>query len=228
MAHLFLAFLYSTRFLSKVATESLGLYCKAFPLPTPLDWTFASTRASSRFWGVGPGRWLFVSQPSGTFYFAVCHAVRHGRPQSLPLSIYSDPPWPSATRRPNGSSPVSAAGFRERGGFPTVFYSDGILDKQGSKVMFTQQILHFLHVTSTGRYMAARGGEKGSLTWRGIILTFTLFFSGCYLSALLSLSASVCISLCHPICHLLTTSVCHKIPHTPKLTLILAFKLSNY
>lgn len=101
MAHLFLAFLYSTRFLSKVATESLGLYCKAFPLPTPLDWTFASTQASSRLWGVGPSRWLFVSQPSGTFYFAVCHAVRHGRPQSLPLSIYSDPPWPSAMRRPN-------------------------------------------------------------------------------------------------------------------------------
>lgn len=39
-------------------------------------------------------------------------------------------------------------------------HSDGILDKQGSEVMFTPQTLNFLHVTSDRRYMVARGGEK--------------------------------------------------------------------
>lgn len=81
-------------------------------------------------------------------------------------------PWPAkapAWEGPNGNSPISAAGSRGAG-LPDC-HSDGVLDKQ---VMFTQQILQFLHVMSNRRYMAASEGGKGGLTWCGITLTFRL------------------------------------------------------
>lgn len=58
---------------------------------------------------------------------------------------------------------LSAAGFRGLVGCRDC-HPDGILDNKGSKVMFTHQIFHFLHVMSNMRYVAAGGGEKGRLT----------------------------------------------------------------
>lgn len=52
-------------------------------------------------------------------------------------------------------------------------HSDGILDKQGSEVMFTQQIHHVLHVMSNRRYMGKRKREASL----DVASTFTLFCS---------------------------------------------------
>lgn len=82
----------------------------------------------------------------------MCQAVRPGRPQSLPspstVTLAQDGPM----------APLSAAGLRWQG--PSDCHSNLIWDKQRSKVMFTQQLLHFPHVMSQVRYMGGCVGER--------------------------------------------------------------------
>lgn len=164
------------------------------------------------------------SQPSGAFYLAVCHAVRRGRPQSLP-SPSTVTRHSSSLRRPNGNSPISATGLRGRG-CPAVILMEYWINGGQRSCLHSKPSISFMSCQTGDIWQP---GKEKRETWR-ITSTFTLFW---LLSV--SRSLSVCISLTFPIhvevepvlwhCHSLTARI---IPRTPKLTLILAFKLSNH
>lgn len=127
-----------------------------------------------------PSRWLFVSQPSGTFYLAVCHAARHGRPQSLasPSTVTRRGSSPS---RPNGNSPVNAAGLEGRGRATVILMEYRINWGQGS--CLHSEFSRFLRVMSSRRYMAAGDGGKGKLDLTRHHIDFHSFFGRCHSAA---------------------------------------------
>lgn len=132
----------------------------------------------------------------------------------------SDPPCPTTGE---GGTETLWLDLTERGGCrPVILMEYGI--SKGSQVMFTQQTHHFLHVTSGRRYMRVRGGEKET---RVDAASHRLPLpSNRHLSQL-----PVPIRLRLPLSPNLSPANYLSAPldfiHTPALTLILAFKLSN-
>lgn len=114
--------------------------------------------------GRGPQGWLGVTAARKVFIFAVCHAIRQGRPRRLPLSISGDT-WRLSKARDGlmETLPGRRGSFYFPGGKTSGRSAVTLLEywMSGGRgqglgrggVMFTQQILHFCHVTSGGRYM---------------------------------------------------------------------------
>lgn len=207
MTHLFLAFLYSTRFLSEVVTKISGFDYNALSRPKPLQRICASTCASGHLWRVSPSRFLFIWQPAGVIYFVVCDAVRHGGPQFLPLTIYSDPPWPAAWKGLMEKAPASAAGFRKKGEFPVVTLKRYWISRGQRSCLHSKFSISFMSRQPGDIWQQE---EVKREAWHEVASYWlSLFFR--MLSLRSPLPARLCLHLTlSPVCHLLTTSVCCK------------------
>lgn len=157
-----------------------NFYCEAFPLPEPPRLNFCKHASIQWSLRIRPSsRWLCVSQPSGTFHFAVCHAVRRGRPQSLPLSVSGDTPRPSSLRGPNGNSAARAAGLSERQAVSTVILMEYWISRGQRSCLRSKVSISFMSRQTADIWQQGEVKREAAL---GVIrLTFTIFLRLLYL-----------------------------------------------